>query len=284
MEGEGRPRALSRTYLDEERELREALEVSRRLHESHASSTPPLISAALDLHALAAEYANGHRADCMRAKIRHLGRRYSAIKRVRGDGNCFYRAFYVSWMERLLDLTLDQQTDVWQRLVPQTSLALARELPEALGERLLEIGRGLEHRTRALCQGSSGSASTAEERLHEAANDDSADDPLLWLRLVTSAHMRAHRETFEPVCATEERTFHEFLVADVETMGVEADEMHAQALTAALRLRVRVEYLDATPMTWSARCAVHRFVVCGPSADGELALGPPPLLVACALH
>ena len=56
--------------------------------------------------------------------------------------------------------------------------------------------------------------------------------------LVTSAHMRAHREMFEPVCATEQRSFADFLATQVEAMGVEADEMHVQALTAALGLRV----------------------------------------------
>ena len=37
--------------------------------------------------------------------------------------------------------------------------------------------------------------------------------------------MRAHREEFEPYCADEQRSFEGFLAADVEMMGVEADEM-----------------------------------------------------------
>ena len=55
------------------------------------------------------EYAAGTRADLYAAKARHLERRYSAIRRVRGDGNCFYRAFHVSWMERLLALPAQAQ-------------------------------------------------------------------------------------------------------------------------------------------------------------------------------
>ena len=67
-----------------------------------------------------------------------------------------------------------------------------------------------------------------QERIHQATTDDeSASESLLWLRLVTSAHMRANRDEFEPYCADENRTFDGFLAADVETMGVEADEMQA---------------------------------------------------------
>ena len=39
--------------------------------------------------------------------------------------------------------------------------------------------------------------------------------------------MRAHVLDFEPYCANAMQSFESFLKADVETMGVEADEMQA---------------------------------------------------------
>ena len=283
-----------RTYLDKERELRqrelahlgyerdlrEALEASRQLSESRAASTVPLVSLPQDLSELAAEYTGGASADLFRAKVNHL-------RRIRGDGNCFYRAFYVSWMERLLGLSRAQQEDVWRRVIPWTSSQLAQHLPRNLGDDLQALGVQLQQRISTLCLGGTGhgpfssstplsSSSTslsysdsslaypgydlaaAEARLDVAANDETpdgsirlhassdlciADGSIAWLRLVTSAHMRAHRETFEPVCATEQISFADFLETQVEAMGVEADEMHVQALTAALGLRVRVEYV-----------------------------------------
>ena len=96
-----------------------------------------------------------------------------------------------------------------------------------------------------------------------------ASATLEWLRLVTSAHMRAHQDEFAPYCADERRSFEAFLAEDVETMGVEADEMQVQALTTALELRIRIEYLDSSAanlLPWSERCGLHRFVVCGPQA------------------
>ena len=40
-----------------------------------------------------------------------------------------------------------------------------------------------------------------------------------------------------------------------------------QALSAALQLRLRVEYLDGSSMPWSPRAGMHRHVICGPRDD-----------------
>lgn len=35
-------------------------------------------------------------------RLPHIHQRYSALRRVRGDGNCFYRSFLFGYLERLL--------------------------------------------------------------------------------------------------------------------------------------------------------------------------------------
>lgn len=57
-------------------------------------------------------------------------------------------------------------------------------------------------------------------------------DSILWLRLITSAHMREHSSEFEPYCVDGNAdSFEHFLRSNVEKLGVEADEMQAsQAL------------------------------------------------------
>jgi hypothetical protein len=43
--------------------------------------------------------------------IRYIGARYSSMRRIRGDGNCFYRAFLFAFLESLLkDLTTGDET------------------------------------------------------------------------------------------------------------------------------------------------------------------------------
>ena len=62
-----------------------------------------------------------------------------------------------------------------------------------------------------------------------------------------------------------------------------------QALSSALGLRLRVEYLDSVAMPWSCRAGMHRHVVCGPSAASVVSGACPhrdgrrPTLAACLL-
>ena len=48
----------------------------------------------------ASEYAHGNQV--IVSKIDYLARLFSHMKRTRGDGNCFYRAFAYSYLENLL--------------------------------------------------------------------------------------------------------------------------------------------------------------------------------------
>jgi ubiquitin thioesterase protein OTUB1 len=52
------------------------------------------------LSVLAAEYASG--SPVFKAKVEKLGQTYVAIRRARGDGNCFFRSFMFSYLEHLL--------------------------------------------------------------------------------------------------------------------------------------------------------------------------------------
>ena len=146
-----------------------------------------------------------------------------------------------------------------------------------------ELSVSFAERTSALCAAST--AGEPEVPLLAAATDaEAAGASLMWLRLLTSAYMRANAETFEPVCATEARSFGDYLAKEVETPGVEAEEMQVRALTEALQVRTRIEYLNGAGMAWSDRCGVHGFVTCGPEAAAGAGGGAPAMLVACLLY
>ena len=281
--------SMNGSYLSEEEALRRALAESSAMAHSAEAALPPLISMRKNLDDLAAEYAQGTRADLYRAKARHLAVRYQALRRVRGDGNCFYRGFHVSWMERLLQLPFSEQSRVWLRVVPEATQHYQDWLPAGQLRAELEfLGKEFGERTRKMCEAAR--AGSAESTLLDTQNEsEPMVQSLRWLRLLTSAYMRKNSDMFEPVCADGTRSFAEFLEAEVETMGVEADEMQVQALTAALQLRVRVEYLDSASTPWSTRSGVHRFLICGPptlregSADAQGAHEERTTLVACLL-
>lgn len=91
------------------------------------------------------------------------------------------------------------------------------------------------------------------EELEAASGEDSggfADMGVMLLRLLTSAELRSRAEFFEPfVLADAEHLdgvsdIGSFCARRVEPMGCESDHVHIVALTDALGVAVRVEYLD----------------------------------------
>ncbi|KAF5449225.1 hypothetical protein F2P56_029696 [Juglans regia] len=61
----------------------------------------PFVGNKEPLSSLAAEYKSG--SPILLEKIKVLGEKYDAIRRTRGDGNCFFRSFMFSYLEHILE-------------------------------------------------------------------------------------------------------------------------------------------------------------------------------------
>ena len=144
----------------EDLELQRALDASRREAEEASALLPALVREPQPLTNLAHEYASGNRSALYEAKAAFLDRRYQAIRRVRGDGNCLYRGFHTSWMEWLLRHSTEQ-TQVWRDLIPSVSKELAVHLPEPLGAELVDLGTRFAQRTSVLCDSSANETTEA---------------------------------------------------------------------------------------------------------------------------
>lgn len=59
----------------------------------------PLVGAREPLEALAAEYQDG--SQVFTTKIHALSKQYTAVRRTRGDGNCFFRSFLFAHLESM---------------------------------------------------------------------------------------------------------------------------------------------------------------------------------------
>ena len=220
---------------------------------------PPDVGDSSDLSALEAEYANGPRAELWAAKLRTLGRRYRAMRRVRGDGNCFYRSLWMGYMERLCGLGADEQRRFWAEVVPQCTSSMVAHLPdEQRRAEFADLGEKFAASVRAIVE----AAAPAEALVHAARRTAESRGLLRWLRLLTSARIRSEADLYEHV-AMGAADLHTWCDLEVEQMEVEADEPQVQALSTALGIAVRVEYLDSKAVTWSARAGPHRHVVCG---------------------
>lgn len=66
---------------------------------------PDLVSARLPPSVLSVEYENANEIGRpgFLAGVKYLSSNYQALRKVRGDGNCFYRAFLFAYLEKLLE-------------------------------------------------------------------------------------------------------------------------------------------------------------------------------------
>uniref|UniRef100_A0A2P2KV60 Ubiquitinyl hydrolase 1 n=1 Tax=Rhizophora mucronata TaxID=61149 RepID=A0A2P2KV60_RHIMU len=69
----------------------------------------PFVGDKEPLSALAAEYESG--SPILLEKIKLLGNQYVAIRRTRGDGNCFFRSFMFAYLEHLLEAQDQAEVD-----------------------------------------------------------------------------------------------------------------------------------------------------------------------------
>ncbi|MBA0738842.1 hypothetical protein Gogos_012161 [Gossypium gossypioides] len=199
----------------------------------------PFVGDKEPLSMLAAEYESG--SPILLEKIKVLDQQYAAIRRTRGDGNCFFRSFMFSYLEHILESQDRAEVDRIKGNVEE-----CRKTLQSLGHTDFTFEDFFSlflEQLECVLQG----------------NEDS-------IRFVTSGEIRKRSEFFEPFIlgltnATVEQMQGEFgwavrlpavgvkiVVAfcksSVEPMGEESDHVHITALSDALGVPIRVVYLD----------------------------------------
>jgi ubiquitin thioesterase protein OTUB1 len=223
--------------------------------------------------ALGKEYERG--AAAFGRKIAALALKYGALRRTRGDGNCFYRAVAFAHLEWLVQrcggggagggssgaADVKRFAEVvrgWKHKL------MAAGYQELVFEDALDMLLGLL----ALIDGSAaggggvgGGGGAAEQRLtieglvSNFRDDVTSNTLVMLLRMVTSAELMTRREFFEPFLMgladeagggdAAAGGVEAFCRRCVEPMGEESDHVQAVALTDAMQVPVRVVYLDS---------------------------------------
>ncbi|XP_006165458.1 ubiquitin thioesterase OTUB2 [Tupaia chinensis] len=167
-------------------------------------------------------------------KIQELSKRFTAIRKTKGDGNCFYRALGYSYLESLL--------------------GKSREILK-FKERVLQTPNDLlaagfeEHRFRNFFNAFYSVVELVEKDGSESSllkvfNDQSSSDRIVqFLRLLTSAFIRNRADFFRHFI-DEEMDIKDFCTHEVEPMAMECDHIQITALSQALSIALQVEYVD----------------------------------------
>jgi len=162
--------------------------------------------------------------------VLYLAKNYRDVRRVRGDGNCFYRALLYGMCESLLIRPQERQriiAKIQESIDEITKYGYERFTVEAFWEELVEL---LQNMT--------------EETLHTTLNEENAtSDYATWyFRVLTAAHLKADPDRF--VHFIEYPDIISFCAKEVEPMGKECEMVQVMALAEMLEVNILVEYLD----------------------------------------
>jgi len=216
------------TEVQDEIILQQQRQIEKEVAELHS-----LIGVKESLNCLVVEY----KGDLIyKSKSEKLCDMYTSIRRVRPDGNCFYRGFGYSYFEKLLS-----NEDEWKRiqaLVAGTKdQLLSQGFPKFTLEDFYDAFMDVVNRL-------GGDNKMSEEELYSTFNDSATSDYLVvYLRLLTSGYLQKEADFYQNFLEGD-KTMQEFCQQEVEPMYRESDHMHAIALGSVLQVGIRVVYLD----------------------------------------
>ncbi|CAL9765714.1 unnamed protein product [Musa acuminata subsp. burmannicoides] len=222
------------------------------------------------LSSLVAEFQSG--SPIIQAKIKLLYDNYAALRRVRKDGNCFYRSFMFSYLEHILET---QDTAEVDRIL--ANIEQCRKAQLVLGDqeyRISEIFSLFIDLLKSVIQENDNSISH-ELLLEKSCDQMFSDIVVLFFRMVTSGELRIRAEFFAPFAGVESTGMAKFCQDSVEMMGEDCDHVHITALCDALGVPTRVECLDqSTSSSGDLTPKHHDFIPMQSSASDE---GNPPV-------
>jgi len=173
---------------------------------------------------------------------------FTGVRRSRGDGNCFYRSLAFAYVERLLrardaEIAVVTALSTLDTTLPMLESAGFQKLVyEDFYEALVELIRGV------ITPSANGKTMTERMLLDAFQSAEVSNSIVVFLRLVTSAQLRADEETYTPLLFHPETgdplDMRRFCENFVEAVDREADHVQITALARALRVNVSVAYLD----------------------------------------
>jgi ubiquitin thioesterase protein OTUB1 len=231
----------------------------KKHNREEVAASAPLIGDIEPLSSLEAEYADAGPAGAVFiSKIRGLAPRYPALRRARGDGNCFFRSVLFAHAEGCV---ARRDTAERNRFVTRLRQAAAKltgagyeplVFEDAL-ETYADLLNRLENPTLTGSGGGGEEGPLTIGALEAAAREDGvANMYVMLLRLLVAAEVRAgwedkyapfaaglHDDVAESACPVDA-----YVRRHVEPLGEDADHVCAVAAAAALGVPITVVYLD----------------------------------------
>lgn len=201
--------------------------------------------------------------------LKALQEDYSQVRMVRGDGNCYYRAFLYSLVERIMGNAEEGpkildffKSKSWQDVLAQGYDEMALEI---FHDEIVDLLERVVART------------IDAAAFHTEMNEENGtSDYCTWyLRVVTATHLKQDPNRFLPFLLDAQSAandsfldVNQFCAKHIEPMGQECEQVQVLALAEAVGVAVRIAYLDGRQLTSDGKLTHHQF---GPE-DGNRGL------------
>jgi len=211
----------------------------QRQIDQEIANAQALVGSKQSLSALEAEYNEKDSAEFLR-KAKELHERYHSLRRVRGDGNCFYRAVAFAQLERLLSKDNPSRDADFERFATMANGWKARLVklgfPPLTTEDFTDTFADVLNRLKQ--------DPVPEKKLHEIFNDTGESEYIVvFMRLVTGGFLLENQEEYGGF-VDGARTMQQFVEQEISPMYRECDHLCIIALTKGLEIPIRVEYMD----------------------------------------
>lgn len=192
----------------------------------------PLVSVPQPLCNLKNEYLQDDR---FLAKIEHLLKKFSQIRRIRGDGNCFYRAFTFVLFD-----SCHQNQDLRERILKKLDTTLAWLIKLGMPSFTTEdFHETFVDSLKAHCE-----SGTMETLLETFNNDGMSNYLVVYIRLLATGQLHEKSEEYLPFVEGLYKNMKEFCDKEVLPVDREADHIQILALVECLDFPLKLVYVD----------------------------------------
>ena len=206
--------------------------------------TRPLISEIVELDSMIKEY-DSTEAKGFQEQLKGLCENYR-IRRVRGDGNCFYRSFLFAYLDKLLAGLKDEGSkESAEKELERFKGVISKSLQD-----LVDVGYdefAVETFFDILTEMLENLPSMSREALLDEFQEGGSGDHITWyMRALTAGYMKSHNDDFMPFIFAEGiyADIGTFCVKEVEPMGRECEQVQIMALTQYLGVEVHITYVS----------------------------------------
>lgn len=197
-----------------------------------------LISEEIPIETLKNEYVDD---EIYKQKVQDISSKYRFMRKIRPDGNCFYRAFGFTMLEHLIK-NKDEFKKFRQVIEESKAKLIQLNFPqftiEDFYDTIMEVINKVEPSEEK-------SIEEALRDLFKVFNEQAYSDYIVvYLRLITSGKLQEEAEFYSNFIEGNYVSLLDFCKKEVEPMYKESDHIHIIAICAALGSAVRVVYMD----------------------------------------